>query len=319
MRTSACAPNQTTAPPRKPSNTAPLPPDRLTSFRQRWVPCIEKELARCLPPERTSPVSLHKAMRYSLLGGGKRLRPLFALAAAEAAGADPSVALRVGAAVECLHTYSLIHDDLPCMDDDDLRRGQPTCHKVFGEAIAVLAGDALLTQAFLLLAEQPGNAHHKTADFVRVLAEAAGSRHLLGGQVADLEGEKRTVSLPELRFIHEGKTAALLSASIRLGAMAGGASPGVVETFGRFGHAVGLAFQVQDDILDMTQPSEVLGKSAGKDVASGKATYPGLLGLDGARRESARLTKKGVRFLESAELPAPTLQSLAQWLLQRNS
>jgi geranylgeranyl diphosphate synthase type II len=257
-------------------------------------------------------------MRYSLLGGGKRLRPLFALAAAEAVGADPAVALRVAAAVECVHTYSLIHDDLPCMDDDDLRRGQPTCHKVFGEAVAVLAGDALLTRAFHLLTEHPDCPPHRTTDFLRVLAEAADSRHLLGGQVADLEAENRTVSAADLRFIHLGKTAALLSASLRLGAMAGGGDPAMVENLARFGREIGLAFQVQDDILDVTQPSEILGKSAGKDVAAGKATYPALLGLEGARRESARLTKKAATLLRAQKLAAPTLPALAHWLLQRN-
>jgi geranylgeranyl diphosphate synthase type II len=279
---------------------------------------IEKALAAALPPSSTKPATLHRAMRYSLLDGGKRLRPILCLAAAEASGGDSANALTLACAVECIHSYSLVHDDLPCMDDDDFRRGKPTNHKIFGEGIAVLAGDALLTKAFELAAGAPRSKRYGGADYVTELAHAAGHLKLIAGQVADLEGEKRKLSRSELRFIHEGKTAALLSASIRLGAMSANASPAILDALGTFGKNVGLAFQVIDDILDITQTTEKLGKSAGKDITAQKATYPSVIGLDASRREAKRLTSNAREALKPLGARASRLHELADYLLARD-
>jgi len=258
-------------------------------------------------------------MHYSLFAGGKRLRPVLVIASAEAAGGDPKDALPAACAVECIHTYSLIHDDLPCMDDDDLRRGKPTCHKVYGEAVAVLAGDALLTQAFEILASIRPTERYQTADFLRELTLAAGSRKLIAGQVADMLAEGKKVSRSELDFIHKGKTAAMLATSLRLGAMSANAPARLVRTLGDFGQNLGLAFQVLDDILDVTQSSEVLGKSAGKDTAAGKATYPALLGLPAAKKEAQRLTELAIQSLEPLGKSGDRLRSIANYLLKRES
>lgn len=279
---------------------------------------IDETLDRLLPPATTSPATLHEAMRYSLFAGGKRLRPALCLAASEACGGSVEAALPMAAAVECLHTYTLIHDDLPCMDDDDFRRGRPTCHKVYGEGVAVLAGDGLLTLAFEILSAARPTARHGTADFVRELAVASGSRHLIGGQVMDLEGEGRPTTAEQLKFIHESKTAALLTASLRLGALAGNATAEQLEAVGRFGYALGLAFQVIDDILDVTQSSEKLGKSAGKDVAAQKATYPALFGLETSRAEAARLTREALDALQIFDGADARLGEIARYLLDRD-
>src|ERR1700756_2173070 len=204
---------------------------------------VDEGVRVVLPKATVKPKTIHKAMRYSIFAGGKRLRPILCLAASECCGGKPEAAIPLASAVECIHTYSLIHDDLPCMDDDDLRRGVPTSHKVFGEAMAVLTGDALLTFAFALAAPGPGWPRYSLKDIVRELAVASGSRHLIAGQVVDLESEGRRVSLPLLRFIHESKTAALLFSSIRWGAMSANATPGQLETLTNFGKALGLAFQ----------------------------------------------------------------------------
>jgi geranylgeranyl diphosphate synthase type II len=221
-------------------------------------------------------------------------------------------------AVECLHTYSLIHDDLPCMDDDDMRRGVPTCHIVFGEAIALLAGDALQALAFELTAQTPATSRHTAASLVSELARTAGSLHLVGGQVADLEGEQKKLPLDDLRFVHEGKTAALLTTSIKLGAMSADATPEQLRALHDFGMATGLAFQIIDDILDVTQTSEKLGKSAGKDVASEKSTYPALLGLDLSRAEAHRLTTAAHDALAIFGEKGTRLRELADYLLNRD-
>ena len=278
---------------------------------------VDQALDRALPKPTVKPATIHKAMRYSLFAGGKRLRPVLCLAAAEACGGELEPALPAACAVECLHTYSLIHDDLPCMDNDDFRRGRPTSHKVFGEGIAVLAGDALLTQAFEILTSAPATPRYPAAAMVRELAVAAGSRELIAGQVADLEGEGKKATLRELRFIHRAKTAALLTASIRLGAMSANAAPARLEALTGFGEALGLAFQVIDDILDVTQTSEKLGKSAGKDVAAQKATYPALLGLEKSRKEARRLTAASLDSLKPLGKRADVLQALGEYLLQR--
>ncbi len=291
-------------------------PDAFLSDSSRRV---DRALDRWLPKESVRPVTLHRAMRYSVFAGGKRMRPVLCLAAAMACGGKPDDALPAACAVECVHTYSLIHDDLPCMDDDDMRRGRPTSHKVFGEGVAVLAGDALLTAAFEMLTRAPASKRYPHRDQFAELARAAGSRYLVGGQVADLEGEKRQSTLAELRFIHRGKTAAMVVTSLRLGAMSANAKPREFEALGTFGENLGLAFQVVDDILDITQTSEKLGKSAGKDVASGKTTYPGLLGLEKSRKEAARLTALAMKALTPFGPRAAMLEALASRLLHRES
>ena len=272
----------------------------------------EAALGRLLPRSDEAPATLHAAIRHSMFAGGKRLRPILLLAACEACGGDTEKALPAACAVECIHTYSLIHDDLPCMDDDDFRRGHPTCHKVYGEAIAVLAGDALQPLAFELLLQSGG------AELVKELAVAAGSKLLIAGQVLDLEGEERQISFDELRTIHEGKTAALLTCCFRLGGLIAGASPQSMEALTTFGYNLGLAFQVIDDILDCTQSSEKLGKTAGKDAASGKSTYVSILSLEKAKEEAARLTNEAHAAIASLGQSAGRLREIADHLLARD-
>jgi geranylgeranyl diphosphate synthase type II len=220
-------------------------------------------------------------------------------------------------AVECIHTYSLIHDDLPSMDNDDFRRGRPTCHKVFGDGIAVLAGDALLTIAFEIAAQAEAWPRYDLREIIREISLAAGSRKLIAGQVADLEGEGRAHTRAQLRYIHENKTAALLTTSVRLGAMSANATPTQLTAVSDFGRALGLAFQIIDDILDVTQTSEKLGKSAGKDVAAQKATYPAVIGLEKSRLEAARLTRQAHAALDSLGKRGDILRALADHLLAR--
>jgi len=279
---------------------------------------IDRALSSYLPKANEKPVTIHKAMRYSLFVGGKRLRPILCLAAAEACGGKIELAMSPACAVECIHTYSLIHDDLPCMDDDDFRRGQPTCHKVFGEGVAVLAGDALLTIAFEILAQAREPSRYRMPVLVKELAGASGSRWLIGGQVADLEGEGKKISGEELKFIHRSKTAALLTAAIRLGAMSANASEKKLKDLTLFGQSLGLAFQVIDDILDVTQTSEKLGKSAGKDVAAQKATYPAVFGLEKSRKEAHRLTTQALASIKPFGEKGAMLKVLADYLLQRD-
>lgn len=290
----------------------------LKSYLTQRVAFVDAALDRFVPTAETRPVTIHQAMRHSLFAGGKRLRPILCLAAAEACGGSLERALYAACAVECLHTYSLIHDDLPCMDDDDMRRGVPTCHKVYGEAMALLAGDALQALAFELVARTPVTHRHSPADMVLELACTAGSLHLVGGQVADLEGEGKKLPLDDLRYIHESKTAALLTSSVKLGGMSADAQPEQVQALHDFGMATGLAFQIIDDILDVTQTTEKLGKSAGKDVASEKSTYPALMGLDASRDEAHRLTEKARQALETFGPNGHWLHQLADYLLKRD-
>ncbi len=271
---------------------------------------VDAALGRRLPGDDERPRTLHRAMRHSIFAGGKRLRPILCLAAAEACAGRAVDAMDLAVALECLHTYTLIHDDLPCMDDDDFRRGHPTCHKVFGEGIAVLAGDALQALAFEICGEHGGH-------FVKELAVAAGSRHLVGGQVLDLEGETQQLSLEELRFVHLSKTAALLTTSVRFGGISAGAGVPEMEALTRFGTAAGLAFQIIDDILDVTQTTEKLGKSAGKDLAADKSTYPSLIGLEASREEARRLTGEARAALDGFGEAAAPLRALADYLLER--
>jgi geranylgeranyl diphosphate synthase type II len=279
---------------------------------------IDRALDHYLPKASTKPATLHKAMRYSLFAGGKRLRPILCLAAAEACRGTIDNALPLACAVECIHTYSLVHDDLPCMDNDDFRRGRPTCHKVFGEGIAVLAGDALLTIAFEIVSTAKPASRYDVSILLRELAIAAGSQRLIAGQVADLEAEGKRVKRDQLRFIHENKTAAMLKSSVRLGAMSADVDARKLSAITQFGERLGLAFQVIDDILDVTQTSEILGKSAGKDVAAKKATYPAVIGLEKSRAEARRLTRQAHDALSVFRGgDAETLHALANYLLER--
>lgn len=270
-----------------------------------------------LPSEGERPGTMHTAMRYCVFAGGKRLRPVLCMAAAEACGGAREDALPAACALELMHTYSLVHDDLPCMDDDDLRRGRPTCHKVYGEGMAVLCGDALLTEAFIVLAKAKGTERYPVGAMVAELAETGGSRKLIGGQVLDLEGEGKNLSLEELLRIHEAKTAALLTCSVRLGAMSANASPEQLAALSKFGYALGLAFQVIDDILDVTQTTEALGKTAGKDQSVDKATYPSVIGLEASRQEAHRLTAEALGALEPLGAKGERLREIAEWMLVR--
>jgi geranylgeranyl diphosphate synthase type II len=288
----------------------------------RWLDdrsaLVNRALDRLLPRENARPATIHRAMRYSLFAGGKRMRPALTLAAAEACGGSPDVALPLACAVECVHTYSLIHDDLPAMDNDDFRRGKPTSHKVFGEGIAILAGDALLTQAFELVAKSKPQPRHPHAALVLELAVASGSLQLIAGQVADLEGEGRALGVRDLRYIHERKTSALLRCAARLGGMSANCTAPQLRALTQFGRDVGLAFQIIDDILDVTQTTEQLGKTAGKDIAARKATYPGIVGLDRSRLIARRLTHRAFAALKPFKGRAVALEALAHFLLVRD-
>ena len=290
----------------------------LAGFLKTRTDLVNQALDRFLPKATTKPATIHRAMRYSVFAGGKRMRPALCLAAAQACGGREADALPSACAVECIHTYSLIHDDLPAMDNDDFRRGKPTSHKVFGEGIAILAGDGLLTQAFEIAARGRGTPRYSHAQVILELARAAGSLQLVAGQVADLEGEGKPLSVPELRYIHERKTSALLSCSVRLGGMSANCSPAQLKALMAFGYNVGLAFQVIDDILDVTQTSEQLGKTAGKDTSAKKATYPAIVGLDKSRQIARQLTDRAFRALEVFRGKAQALTALAGFLLQRD-
>ena len=293
-----------------------------TSFDlSKWVSVrarhVDAALNQFLPKAAERPSTIHRAMRYSLFAGGKRMRPALVLAAAEACGGAEAAALAPAAAVECIHTYSLIHDDLPGMDNDDLRRGKPTNHKVFGEGMAILAGDGLLTWAFEIVAQMTPTRRYATKDFVSELARAAGSRQLIAGQVADLEGEGKPLTVAQLRYIHERKTSALLACSVRLGGMSANCTPAQLKALTDFGYHVGLAFQVIDDILDVTQTSAQLGKTAGKDEAVQKATYPRIVGLENSKKIAAELTRRAFDALRPFKGRAVALEALAQYLLER--
>ena len=278
---------------------------------------VDAAMDAFLPKATQRPATIHAAMRYAVFAGGKRLRPVLCLAAAEACGGEIPNALAPACALELMHTYSLVHDDLPAMDDDDLRRGRPTCHKVYGEGMAVLCGDALLTEAFIVLAKTPATKRYGAREYVTELAETGGSKKLIGGQVMDLEGEGKKLTKRDLVRIHEAKTAALLTASLRLGAMSANATPAKLEALTEFGYNLGLAFQVIDDILDVTQTTEVLGKTAGKDEAVEKATYPAIIGLDASRREAGKLTSAAMAALKPFGKRAARLEEIAAYLLKR--
>lgn len=293
-------------------------PFDLQQFLSTRTDTVNRALDQFLPSEKTRPATIHKAMRYSIFAGGKRMRPALCLAAVQACGGREQDALPLACAVECIHTYSLIHDDLPAMDNDDFRRGKPTNHKVFGEGIAVLAGDALLTQAFEIAAQGKQFRRYPHQRIILELARASGSLQLIAGQVADLEAEGEAISEAELKFIHERKTSALLCCSVRLGGMSANCPPGQLAALTSFGHHVGLAFQVIDDILDVTQTSEQLGKTAGKDASVQKATYPAIVGLEKSRKIAAQLTDKAFAALKIFKGRAAALEALAEFLLKRD-
>ncbi|MGD0179470.1 MAG: polyprenyl synthetase family protein [Terriglobales bacterium] len=275
-------------------------------------------LERLLPAATQHPVSIHRAMRHSVFAGGKRLRPILCMEAGRMVdGFLPGEIEELGAALEMLHTYSLIHDDLPALDNDDLRRGRPTCHKVFGEAIAILAGDALQTQAYETLARL----HCPAEARVRIIEEIAHGTGtvdgMIGGQVVDLEAEHTKPDVQMLEYIHRSKTAALITASVVSGGLYAGADEDTVEKLRSFGRSIGLAFQIVDDVLDVTQTSEQLGKTAGKDMAAEKATYPALFGIDESLKKADTLVDRALNSLEAFGSRADTLKALARFLVER--
>jgi len=280
---------------------------------------VDAQLDRLLPAETAQPPSIHQAMRYSVFAGGKRVRPILCLETSRIFESDVSSSLFPGCAIEFIHTYSLIHDDLPALDNDDLRRGKPTCHKKFGDATAILAGDALLTLAFETIAASPVSADRCVA-MVTEIAKAAGTMNgMVGGQVADLEAEGKQVGPDMLEYIHRSKTAALIRASITSGALSAGAPPEDVVRLRRFGETIGWAFQVTDDILDVEESSAALGKTAGKDIAQQKATYPAVFGLERSHVIANELASKAIAELEPYGTRAERLRSIAEFLVLRRA
>jgi len=285
---------------------------------------IDKALDDCLPKEEEFPQRLHKAMRYSVFAGGKRIRPILVVASSEAVGGDSNQAIPIACAVELIHTYSLIHDDLPAMDDDKLRRGRPTCHKVFGEATAILAGDALLTLAFDVMARTPVRDKEEATlllNAIHEIAIAVGSAGMVGGQEVDIEaqGEVDMVSFPLLEYIHIHKTGALILACIRAGAILGRADSSKLEALTRYGEAIGLAFQIADDILDVEGDAEAMGKTVGEDARKGKVTYPALLGLEESRRRARELIGRALSSIEGLDGKADPLRWIARYIIERKS
>jgi geranylgeranyl diphosphate synthase type II len=279
---------------------------------------VDQVLARLLPAATQYPVSIHQAMRHSMFAGGKRIRPILCMEAGRmVAGSLPAGIEELGATLEMLHTYSLIHDDLPALDNDDLRRGRPTCHKVFGEAIAILAGDAFQTQAYEVMARLKCPAEAR----VRIIEEIARGTGtvdgMIGGQVADLEAERTKPDAARLQYIHLAKTAALITASVVSGGLYGGADEQQVARLRSFGQSIGLAFQIVDDVLDVTQTSEQLGKTAGKDTVAEKATYPALFGIDESIKKADQLVKDALGALDSFGERAERLKELARFLVER--
>ncbi len=289
----------------------------LAPFLDRCRERVDGYLDRTLPPADRFPRPLFEAVRYSLFAGGKRIRPAFAIAAAEAAGGDSEKVVPLAAALEMVHTYSLIHDDLPAMDDDDLRRGRPTNHRVYGEGMAVLAGDALLTDAFLVLVEGSTLPAERVLRAVEVLARAAGSGGMVAGQALDLESEGRELDLPTLEFLHTHKTGALIRASVVLGAIAADAAPEDTRALERYAERVGLAFQIADDVLDVEGTTEVLGKPVGSDQGRDKATYPAVVGLAEAKRRADELMREAEGCLDRFGPAGIPLRALARFVVER--
>ena len=290
----------------------------LTQTLEQGQALTDAALERLLPPATQRPASIHQAMRHSVFAGGKRLRPILCMEAGRmVARSLPTGIEDLGAALEMLHTYSLIHDDLPALDNDDLRRGRPTCHKVFGEAIAILAGDALQTQAYEVLSRLRCSADYRVR-IIEEIARGTGTiEGMIGGQVVDLESEHAKPDLATLEYIHRSKTAALIRASVASGGLYAGADDSAVGKLRTFGESIGLAFQIVDDVLDVTQTSEQLGKTAGKDMAAEKATYPALFGVDESLRRAAGLVDAGLASLDGFGSDAAVLKALARFLVER--
>jgi geranylgeranyl diphosphate synthase type II len=284
---------------------------------------VDAALDRLLPPESTEPVSIHTGMRYSVFAGGKRIRPILCLEAARIfdpeANPEASPAMHAACAIEFIHTYSLIHDDLPALDNDDLRRGKPTCHKKFGEATAILAGDGLLTLAFQIIGESSTSAERTLAILQEVSSAAGTVKGMVGGQVADLESEGKRVGPQKLEYIHRSKTAALIRASVSAGAISAGAGIADVARLRSFGETIGWAFQVTDDILDVEESSSALGKTAGKDIAQQKATYPAVFGVAQSHEIAAKLANDAISRLDSFGERAARLRALAEFLVHRRA
>ena len=294
--------------------------DALTRYLEERRLLVDEALGRYLPAANDHPKAIHEAVRYSVFAGGKRLRPILILAAAEAAGGEIDQALQAAAAIELIHTYSLIHDDLPAMDDDDFRRGRPTCHKVYGDAMAILAGDALLTEAFILLSREPASGQVDAAarlNVIHEIAQAAGSRGMVGGQVVDILQEDREVDLATLQYLHTHKTGALIRACLRVGGILASAGPEQMEALSRYGERVGLAFQIVDDILDLEGDLAALGKRAGSDLRKKKATFPALLGLEESRRRAQHLAVEAKQALAVFGDRGATLEALADFVVTR--
>jgi geranylgeranyl diphosphate synthase type II len=281
---------------------------------------VDKALEKLVPPAQAFPVSVHEAMRYSLFGGGKRIRPILAIAAAEALGAKTADLLPIAGSLELIHTYSLIHDDLPAMDDDDFRRGRATCHKIYGEAIAILAGDGLLNMAFEVLSDPrrrkaiPAN---RLFDIIKEISTASGVFGMIGGQVVDIESEGKDVDFPTLEYIHTHKTGALIRSSVRVGALYAKAGKRQFTALTHYGEMAGLAFQIADDILDITGSQEEIGKDVGSDIKKGKKTFPSFYGLEESRVRAREVSGKAVAALEGFGRVADPLRELATYIVNR--
>lgn len=292
---------------------------KLSAFFEEDRLAVDAALDRLLPAEPAQPTSIHTAMRYSVFAGGKRMRPILCLETARIFSSDITPALHPACALEFIHTYSLIHDDLPALDNDDLRRGKPTCHKKFGEALAILAGDALLTLAFEAIGATPVPAERRVAILSEVAAAAGTINGMVGGQVADIEAERKPVDENMLEYIHRSKTAALIRASVTAGALCAGATADDVARVRRFGETIGWAFQVTDDILDVEESSSALGKTAGKDLAQQKATYPAVYGLERSHHIANQLATRAIAELSPYDGRAARLREIAEFLVLRRT
>jgi len=292
---------------------------KLPEFFEEDRLAVDAQLDRLLPAAPVQPTSIHQAMRYSVFAGGKRIRPILCLETARIFGSDISAAFYPACAIEFIHTYSLIHDDLPALDNDDLRRGKPTCHKQFGEALAILAGDALLTLAFETLALAPTSADRRVAMTGEIAGAAGTVKGMVGGQVADVEAEGKQVGPEMLEYIHRSKTAALIRASVTSGALCAGASVHDVDRLHKFGETIGWAFQVTDDILDVEESSAALGKTAGKDIAQQKATYPAIFGLQRSHEIAKQLATDAINELKAFGERASRLHTIAEFLVLRRT
>jgi geranylgeranyl diphosphate synthase type II len=292
----------------------------LVEYFAEQIQTVDSVLSKWVPKESDDPAIIHKAMRYSLFAGGKRIRPILAIAASDTVSGSSEGVTNAAVTLELIHTYSLIHDDLPALDNDDLRRGRPTCHKVFGEAIAILAGDALLTLAFDVLSRLEGIGAERKVHLVRELASASGTLGgMIGGQVNDLEGERKPPSAALLESIHRAKTGALLRASVRMGAVYAGATEPELAALSSFGEHIGLAFQIVDDLLDVELPSEALGKTAGKDEAQHKITFPAVYGLGRSREMAEEERQKAHAALQPFGMRADRLRQIADFVVHRKA